>query len=126
MIINYEAKVIELTKAEEKNARKFGSEMYEQLKVARSDYPGFRIVVKKTAKRNSDYKGLTYSYMEKYIQRRDNEEALKFYYKLIGKTENESFETASYFEVKKWFLAKFPEVKTSRQMIENNLVEQSA
>ncbi|MBE6964859.1 MAG: hypothetical protein E7441_02350 [Ruminococcaceae bacterium] len=128
MFANFELKVIEITKAEAKKARVYGSDIYEAIKKIRSDYPEFEVKVRevKKTKRKAEYKGLTYSYMEKYIQRRNNEEALKFYYELIGKTESESFETASYFEVKEWFLAKFPEVKTPRQMIENNLVEQSA
>ena len=128
MFANFELKVIEITKAEAKKARVYGSDIYEAIKKIRSDYPDFEVKVReiKKTKRKAEYKGLTYSYMEKYIQRRENEEALKFYYELIGKTESESFETASYFEVKKWFLETFPEVKTMRQMIAENLSERKA
>ncbi len=128
MIINYSMKVIELTKAEAKMAKNYGSKMYDMVKDARSDYPNFEVKVRevKTTKRKAEYKGLTYSYMEKYIRRKDDEDALNFYHSLIGKVESESFEIASYFEVKKWFLEKFPEVKTPRQMIADNLAKQSA
>ena len=45
MTINYTSKTIELTKAEEKAARKYGSDMYQDLKAARADFPAFRVVV---------------------------------------------------------------------------------
>ena len=64
MTINYTSKTIELTKAEEKAARKYGSDMYQDLKAARADFPAFRVVVKATAKKKGEFKGLTYAYME--------------------------------------------------------------
>lgn len=128
MFANFELKVIEITKTEAKKARVYGSDIYEAIKKIRSDYPEFEVKVRevKATKRRHEYKGLTYAYMESYIIKKADKEALNFYHSLIGKSEDESFRAASYFEVKEWFLAKFPEVKTPRQMIENNLVEQSA
>ena len=59
MIINYEMKAIELTKAEAKMAKNYASEMYKKVKAARSDYPDFEVKVRevKTTKRKTEYKG---------------------------------------------------------------------
>ncbi len=112
MIINYEMKAIELTKAEEKEARKYGSQMYDALKTARADNPDFRIVVKKTSKRNSAFKGLTYSYMESYLMGKSKELLEQF--QMLTQKDEEDCEVASYLEVKEWFLKVCPEIQERR------------
>ena len=43
MTINYEKKAIELTTAEMKEAKKFGSDMYKMVREARRDFAGFEV-----------------------------------------------------------------------------------
>ena len=67
MNINFENGTIEMTKAEAKEAGKFNSEKYIELKEIRSEFPTFRIVTKNVPKKRDTYKGLSYTYMAKYI-----------------------------------------------------------
>ena len=119
MKINYEAKTIELTKAENKAASTFGSEMYKVLREARQDNPSFTVVVSKRT-HNGKYKGLDYDYMERYIAAHDDEEGskMKAFNTLRGKA-NDDLEKvvggASYGEIKEWFLATFKEIAEYNQ-----------
>lgn len=51
MKINFEAHTIELTKAENKAASAFGSNMYKALREARQDNPSFTVVVSKRTRK---------------------------------------------------------------------------
>ena len=68
-----EAKVIEMNKTEAKTAGRFNSEAFKELAELRAAFPDFRIVVKST-KSKDNMKGLTVSYMEKYISTHDDED----------------------------------------------------
>lgn len=97
---------------------RYGTEEYKELQNARHDYPGFKVVVvtRKTTKSSTpSYKGLTYSYMENYISKHDNDEntIMEEYMILRGMTdeaEEACAETLSYQEMKEWFLDKFPAI----------------
>lgn len=65
--VNYARHTIEMTKGFEKNARIFGSDEYVSLKQARIDYPEFRLIVARSSNENKN-KGLTYDYMNDYIE----------------------------------------------------------
>ena len=75
IIINERKRTIELTKGFAKKASVFGSEEYRQLQEARRDYPTYRVITVKSASGNKKnaLKGLTYEYMEKYIELHDDE-----------------------------------------------------
>ncbi len=119
MTINTKKNAIEMTKNEAKAAAKYGTPEYKALQEARKDYPTYSVVTvtrKSTAKKNS-YKGLTYEYMEMYIQKHDdeNESIMAEYLMLRGKTEEAEealAESLTYLEMKDWFLKKFPAIKT--------------
>ena len=88
------------------------SEEYQILQAARRDYPNYEVVAR-TIRRNSDkktYHGLTYAYMEKYIERCGNEEQLNELndMRLIGECHTRGF---CYATIKQWFLETFPEVE---------------
>lgn len=92
------------------------SDEYAQLQSVRRDYPKFKIVTasQKTAK--SDYKGLTYDSMRKYIVKYDDaEKSIMAEFEMLTATSEEAaellMEVAAYHEVKDWFLDKFPEIK---------------
>lgn len=114
MKINFRAQVIEMTAKFAKAAAKFGSNEYRELQSARKDYPNYRVVVvsrKSTTKRET-YKGLTYEYMEMYIQKHDDEnKSIMAEYKMLRGLTDEAkealAESCTYLEMRSWFLAKF-------------------
>jgi hypothetical protein len=111
-------KTIEMSKAEAKAAGKIGSEEFKELRQYMEIYPDFTIDIKAPAKRKVEFRGLDYKYMRSYIQEHDDENgtimaefnaliALDKKQKVVGA---EHLEAAGYFEVKSWFLSKFPEI----------------
>ena len=117
MTINMKKNAIEMTKKFAKAAAKFGSPEYKQLQEARRDNPTFAVVTvnRKPAAKKNTFKGLTYEYMEMYIQKHDDEEKsiMAEYLMLRGKTdeaEEALAESFTYLEMKDWFLKKFPAI----------------
>ena len=118
MTINMKKNAIEMTKKFAKAAAKFGSPEYKQLQEARRDNPTFSVVTvtRKTTTKKNTYKGLTYEYMEMYIQKHDDDDQsiMAEYLMLRGMTdeaEEALAESFTYLEMKDWFLAKYPAIK---------------
>ena len=128
LVIKYAKGVIEMSREFAKYAAVVGSEEYNLLQQTRKDYPTFR-VVRKQIKKNKDkenYKGLNYPYMENYIKLHDDkEETIMKEYKemrLLAECHSIRFPV-----IKKWFLAKFPEVaKFGVVEVESEKTEASA
>ena len=123
MNANLICKRIEMTKNEAKAAGKLGTKEFKLLKKYRHEYPGFEIYIKPAARRKTEFKGLNYKYMRNYIQkckRDDKEDIMATFNTLIAQDkkdgdENSQYqEAASYMDVKKWFLATFPEIQQDR------------
>ncbi len=116
--INERNNTLVITKKFEKAANKFGSPEYKELKEAKADFPNFKVVVRNTKKKEETYKGLTYEYMKKYIEKHDVEGKIMDEFKIrTGQTED-SMKKGSYVGVKKWFLSIYPEFEafhTDRQ-----------
>ena len=117
MTINNKNKTIEMTAKFAKAAAKFGSDEYKQLQEARKDYPNYKVVTvsRKNSSNKENYKGLTYSYMESYIEAHDDEEKsiMTEYETLRGRSQEAQealAEPCSYIEMKAWFLNKFPAI----------------
>ena len=117
MYINEKKMAIEMTKKFAAAARKFGTQQYRDLQEARRDYPNFKVVTitRNTAGKQDFYKGLTYEFMESYIQKHDDEEQsiMAEYMMLRGKSEDAKahlVEPYSYGKMKKWFLKTFPAI----------------
>ena len=117
MKINFHSQVIEMTAKFAKAAAKFGSDEYKQLQEARRDYPTFSVVTvtRKTTTKKNTFKGLTYEYMEMYIQKHDDDDQsiMAEYLMLRGMTdeaEEALAESFTYLEMKDWFLKKFPAI----------------
>lgn len=128
MNANVKKNVIEMTATEAAAAGKLNSEKFIELKELQSAFPGFRItIVKNTAKKVNHFKGLDMEYMEKYIKAH-NESLLGTFYQLCGKDENgkkkEMAATASYGEIKMWFLTQFPEIEKMGENI-NKIIEET-
>ena len=123
MTINYITMTIEMTKAESKAAGKIGTEEFKNMLTLMQQFPNYKIQVATRAatKKSCDYKGLTYDYMEKYIQVHDNEgQTIKAEYDALRGNTAEAIdalaESCSYQEIKKWFLNKFPEIEKFHTM----------
>ena len=123
MNANLMTKKVELTKKEAKAAGKIGTAEFEELKNYLAMYPGFEVQIKAPAKRKVEFRGLTYEYMKNYIKKHDDEDGkiMAEFNALIAldkknKVEGaEHLEAAGYLDVKKWFLAKFPEIKEYKE-----------
>ncbi len=107
--INAKNRTIELSKAFAKAASLFGSEEYNQLQVARRDYPNYRVVtLKQKGNAKAEFAKLSFDFMDKYIPSHDESGKLMAEYRrLRGLDENrvaEDFQT-----IKDWFLNVFPE-----------------
>jgi len=106
--VNMKNRTIEMTK-------KYAAAASKNLQQARHDYPTFRVTTSSRKPRKIEFAGLTYSYMEKYIAVHDDEEQsiMKEYMDLRAMTdaaEELLAESASYQEIKDWFLDTFPAV----------------
>ena len=119
MFINEKKNAIELSKKEAAAAAKFGTREYKALQEARKDYPGFKVVTitRKATTKKESCKGLTYGYMEMYIQKHDDDDQsiMAEYLMLRGMTdeaEEALAESFTYLEMKDWFLAKYPAIKS--------------
>ena len=116
MFIRHNTHTIEMTKKFAKAAEKFGSEEYKSLQEARRDNPTFKVVIvsRKATEKKDTYKGLTYEYMEKYINAHDDAEAkMKEYKNLRGLSEEAKAalaEPCSYNEIRAWFLKTYPAI----------------
>ena len=123
MNANLMTKKIEMSKNEAKAAGKIGTPEFEELKNYMAMYPGFEIQIKAPAKRKVEFRGLTYEYMKNYIQKHDDENGsiMAEFRTLIAQDKkdkvegSENLEAAGYLDVKKWFLAKFPEIKKFKE-----------
>ena len=128
MFANYEKKIIEMTKTESKAAGKVGTTEYEMLKELRSENPTFRIVIK-ASKSRDNMKGLTVSYMKKYIEAHDDAEKtnMTIFNALRGLDEDgneiELARVASYGELKMWFLDTYPEVENMNKTVDDILAQ---
>lgn len=132
MNANLMSRKIEMSKSEAKAAGKINSEKFVELQQYRAAYPGFEIEIKSPTKRKNEFKGLDYDYMVKYIKnckREDKDNILEEFNTLTAQAKkhkeegSENLETASYIEVKKWFLAKFPEIKEFRENSKKRIQE---
>ena len=101
-------KTIEMSKTEANKAGRINSAEFNELNTLRSIHPTFEIVIKASStKKKSEYKGLTYEYMEKYIESHDDEDKsiMAEYEMLRGRSDEAQellAESFSYKEIKEW------------------------
>ena len=113
--IDHPTKTITMDRTFAKNAENTRSEEYAHLQSVRRDYPTYT-VARRQIKKNPNkecWKGLTYEYMENYIISHEEGEnrdlALKELAekRLISECHSKCHR---YPTIKKWFLAKYPEI----------------
>lgn len=110
---DFMTKTIVVTKGFYTEACKPDTEEHHELTQLMSDYPNWRLTVRRvnTSNRKSDTKGLTYKYMRRFISVMD-EDNLQTFEKIILHYEfHEEDSAAVYHHVKEWFLATYPRHK---------------
>ncbi len=129
LVINDKNRTIEMTKKFAAAAKFYNTTEYDKLQAVRRDYPNYSVQIKTVSKKADHFKGLTFNYMENYIKKH-NMELLSDFYTLCGKTEEgeeqEFAATATYGEIKKWFLKQFPELNIKRKSIDEILGKTAA
>lgn len=118
MKTNLNNKTIELTKTEMNAAMTYGTEAYRALQEMRRDYPGFRVVELKPKKNKADFAELNMKTIRAYVAKNGSEaqkSAFEFISKRTVDEDGEYHEPQSFFNIKKWFLDEFPEVKAQRR-----------
>lgn len=113
---DHDARCIVMDRTFYKNSSNIRFEEYSMLQRARQDYPTYTPVIKRI-KRNPNketYKGLTYAYMERYIQTRESAESVEEVmaeYKELRLISECHGKARRYPAIKKWFLKKYPEIE---------------
>ena len=113
--IDFAKKQIIMDRTFAKNSTDTRSEEYAHLQRVRADYPTFTVTTR-SCKKNPEkesYRGLTYAYMEDYIISTESKdtvlEVLDEYNRLRLIAECHS-KSRRYPAIKRWFLAKYPEI----------------
>ena len=135
IIINNKNHSIEMNKAFSKAASVYGTPEYAELQNVRRDYPAYRIVTVAKKGPKSEYKGLTFEYMKKYIASHDDENKtiMAEFLDLRGESEVAKANgamSASYIEIKAWFFEQYPEIQKFHDdrnaMLKNAMEKQAA
>ena len=110
---DHDARCIVMDRTFYKNSSNIRFEEYAMLQRARQDYPTYTPVIKRI-KRNPDketYKGLTYAYMERYIESHENAVEIMTEYRELRLISECHCKARRYPKIKKWFLKKYPGVE---------------
>lgn len=108
--INRPEQTIFVSKPFLKRANLYGTEESKMLEEARAAYPDFKVVPRSIAKSNKKrpYLRVSYAYMERYISSHEKaEERMKEYEEMRFRAECHE---VPFSEVKKWFIACYPEI----------------
>ena len=111
---DHDARCIVMDRTFYKNSSNIRFEEYAMLQRARQDYPTYTPVIKRI-KRNLDketYKGLTYAYMERYIESHEDADEIMAEYRELRLISECHGKARRYPAIKKWFLEKYPEIET--------------
>ena len=111
---DHDARCIVMDRTFYKNSSNIRFEEYAMLQRARQDYPTYTPVIKHI-KRNPDketYKGLTYAYMERYIESHENADEIMAEYNELRLISECHCKARRYPKIKKWFLKKYPEIES--------------
>lgn len=118
MFVNFENSTIELSATEMNEAKKYGSEMYNAVMAARRDNPGYRVVEVKAKKAKPEFANLDMKTIKAYVEKHGTDEQkanFSFITKRSIKEDGEYCEPQSFFQIKAWFLAEFPEIRQARK-----------
>lgn len=130
IVINYRKHTIEISKAFSKKTSIFGSDEYEKLKEAKTDFPSFRVVIKSARKRKFEDK-ITMKDILCYVENHSGKDSpeMKQLEELRGKSAKDAVsvfdfeESACFADIKKWFFATYSELAEKTQKRQNRIEE---
>ena len=125
MNANITKRTIEMSTNEAKAAGKYDSPEFNELQGLRAAYPTFKIVVKAPKKTKNQLR-IDYKFIEEYIKKHDDEGTIMNKLNILrGKKadEGEYVETVNFMEIKKWFLATYPEIKEAQKKYREQIDE---
>lgn len=128
--INYRKNSIEISKTFSKKTAIFGSEEYNQLKEAKTDFPTFRVVIKSASKRKFEDK-ITMKDILYYVENHSGKDSpeMRELEELRGKSAKDAEsvfdfeESASFKDIKKWFFATYSELADKTKKRQNRINE---
>lgn len=99
-----------MDRAFDKNRRIVGSKEYNLLRMAMADHPQYEVVLRhiKTNPEKRVYKNMTYDYMREYISKHPH--AAERMAEFEEKTLRARCHFETYGNIKKWFLAAYPDI----------------
>ena len=116
IVIDIETSSILVSSAFAKKAFTPGTTEYKKLAAVRADYPDFGIVKRafKTNAKQDHFRGLNYDFMEFYIRKVEGENAAPILKALEDMKDISKAHSAGkrYPSIKRWFLDRYPEVRT--------------
>ena len=124
MYINFSDCKIVMTKAESIAAGVYENVEYKALMNLRKDFPNYQIAIKSPKRKKDSFKGLTFEYMENYIEKHDNEEKsiMREFRNMRGEgNDGVILEARTYGEIKMWFLDQYPIFEQTNKDISKNL-----
>ena len=125
MYINENKKAIEMSAAEYKAAMTYGTEEYKALREIRNDFPGFKPVEVKVKKTKTALDKLDMRAIKAYVKAKGTPEQKAEFLSISTPhfTDEGAYIAAeSFFEIKKWFLAQFPEYKAALESHEAEIL----
>ena len=129
--LDHDARYIVMDRTFFKNSSNIRFDEYAMLQRARQDYPTYTPVIKRI-KRNpgkETYKGLTYTYMENYIQTHegvDTVEAVMAEYRELRLISECHGKARRYPAIKRWFLKKYPAIEQFGKEPEDQIAENTS
>lgn len=110
--IDHEERTIVITKKYAKAASVYNSTAYKELKKIKSDNSNYQVIVREVSKKTSVSSRLTLRTMENYIKMHDDDGKIMEEFKSKrDEKAGENLEKTTFFEIKKWFFATYPELK---------------
>ena len=124
MTIDFSSNSIMLTSSEMNEAKKYNSQAYRDLMDARRDNPGYRIIEVKTKRTKTALDSISMVTIKAYVKAHGSEEQKREFLRISTTTYTEDdlrMDPQSFFNIKKWFLAQFPQVKDAYANRENEI-----
>jgi hypothetical protein len=110
--INHEERTIVITKKFAKDASKYNSQAYKELRDIKNDNLGYKVEVREASRTTSSSNKITLATMENYIAKHDaTGEIMRKFVSLRDEELGENLQKTSFFGIKKWFFETYPELK---------------
>ena len=110
--INHDERTIVITKKYAKLASEYNAPAYKELRKIKSENPNYQVIVREVSKKSTVSSRLTLRTIENYIKMHDADGKIMEEFKnKRDEKAGENLEKTTFFEIKKWFFATYPELK---------------